>query len=152
MGRVLRPSDRAALVGIIDPDAYAADTYVTDWIDMSLWQRIMAMPVWGDLGENATIDAKLEQATDASGSGAKDISGKAITQLDASETPQPNNQQAVINLTSEEMDANNGFTHARLSLTVGTATSDAGGIVLGFDPRYGPASDNDLASVAEIVG
>jgi len=37
-------------------------------------------------------------------------------------------------------------------LTVATATSDVGAVILGLDPRYAPASDFDLASVDEIVG
>ena len=31
------------------------------------------------------------------------------------------------------------------------ATSDVGALILGEDSRYGPASDNDLASVGEII-
>jgi hypothetical protein len=43
-------------------------------------KRLMAI-ILGVLGAAATVDAKLQQATDTSGTGAKDISGKAITQL-----------------------------------------------------------------------
>jgi hypothetical protein len=35
----------------------------------------------GVLGASATVDAKLQQATDNSGTGVKDVTGKAITQL-----------------------------------------------------------------------
>ena len=38
-----------------------------------------------------------------------------------------------------------------LSVTVGTATSDLGAVVLGVYSRVLPASDNDQASVDEIV-
>jgi hypothetical protein len=37
-------------------------------------------------------------------------------------------------------------------MTIGTATSDAGGMVLGVNARYGAASDSDAATVDEIVG
>ena len=45
-----------------------------------------------------------------------------------------------------------GKYYVKGSMTVGTATSDAGAIVLGRPRKIKPASDNDLASVGEIVG
>jgi hypothetical protein len=146
---VLRPSDVAAVVGVIDPDAYAAGTVTTGWIAMSKFEKLMAVVMAGELGTNATLDAKLQQATDSSGTGAKDITGKAVTQLTQAGTD--SDKQAVINLTADELDVSNGFDYVRLSMTVATATSDAGAIVLGFDARYAPASDNDASSVDEIV-
>ena len=145
----LLPSQRVALVGIIDPDAYAAGAVSTGWIAAKDHLSFLAVVTAGDLGASATVDAKLEQATSAAGAGAKDITGKAITQLTKAGTD--DNKQALINLKQEELDVNNGFTHFRLTVTVATATSDAGGFVLGFDPAYGPATLNDLASVDEIV-
>ncbi|MBR9764804.1 MAG: hypothetical protein GYB53_15065 [Rhodobacteraceae bacterium] len=147
--KTLLPSDRAAVVGVIDPDAYAANTYTTGWISMSAFQSIMACIMAGDLGASATVDAKIEQATDDSGSDAKDVAGAAITQL--TKAGSDDNKQAVINCNAEDLDLANDFTHARLSVTVATAACDVGAVVLGFDPRYGPASDSDLASVDEIV-
>lgn len=143
------PSKRAGVVGVIDPDAYAASTYTTGWISMVDYQSIMAVVMAGDLGASATLDAKLQQATDGSGTGAKDIAGKAITQL--TQAGSDSNKQAIINCRADELDVNNGFTHVRLSMTIGTATSDAGAIVLGFDRRYGDADAGDLATVDEIV-
>lgn len=145
----LKPSQRVAIVGNIDPDAYAASTVTTDWIAAKDFFNFMAIVQAGTLGSSATVDAKLEQATSAAGAGAKDISGKAITQLTQAGTD--SDKQAIINLRSDELDIANDFTHFRLSITVGTATSDAGGIVLGFDPRFGPANESDAAAVDEIV-
>lgn len=147
--QTVRPSDMAAVVGVIDPDANAAATYTSAWVDMSKYSELLAIVMAGDLGSSATLDAKLEQATDGSGTGAKDITGKEITQLTQAGTD--SNKQALINLAADELDVANGFDFARLSMTVATATSDCGAVVLGFRPRYGQASDNDLASVDEIV-
>lgn len=143
------PSEVAAVVGVIDPDVTAASTVVSAWVDMSKFNQIMAIVLAGTLGVSATLDAKLEQAQDSSGTGAKDVTGKAITQLTQAGTD--DDKQAVINLRAEELDIDNGFSFARLSITVAVATSDAGGLVLGFGASYAPASDNDLASVDEIV-
>lgn len=143
------PSDRAALVGIIDPDLNTAGTVTTGWIDAAAFARYMAIVTVGTLGSSATVDAKLEQATDASGTGAKDVTGKAITQL--TDAGSDSDKQVIINLDASELDIANDFSHFRLSMTVATASSDSAALVLGMDARHGPASDYDLASVDEIV-
>lgn len=150
MNVTLPASARAAVVGVVDPDVSAAGAHSTGWIAAKDFGSFMAIAMAGTLGSTATFDAKLEQATDASGTSAKDITGKAITQLTQAGTDD-SDKQAIINLRPDELDVTNSFTHFRLTVTVATATSDAAAIVLGLDPRYGPASDNDLASVAEIV-
>ena len=144
-----RPSEVCAVLGTIDPDAYAASTVTSDWCNAGLFKKIMAIVMAGDLGTSATLDAKLEQAQDSSGTGAKDVTGKSITQLTQAGTD--SDKQAIIDLDASELDVANGFEYVRLSMTIATATSDCGGVVLGFNPRYGPANDNDLASVDEIV-
>ena len=143
------PSERAAVVGNIDPDANAAGTYTTGWVAAKNFHSFLAIIQAGDLGSSATIDAKLQQATSAAGAGAKDITGKAITQLTQAGTD--DNKQALINLRTDELDVDNSFAFVRLSMTVATATSDAGAVLLGFDSRFGPASDFDATTVDEIV-
>ncbi len=144
-----KASELAGVVGVIDPDAYAAGTVTTGWIDASRWGKLLAIIQAGDLGTGATLDAKIEQATDSAGSGAKDVAGKAITQL--TQAGGDSNKQALIDLRPESLDLGADFRYVRLSMTVATAASDAGAVVLGLDPRNGPATDNDLSSVAEIV-
>lgn len=149
MNANLLPSDRCAVLGVIDPDVTTASTVTTGWIAAKDFLTFMAIVMAGTLGSSATLDAKIEQASDGSGTGAKDVDGKAITQLTQAGTD--SDKQAIINLRADDLDVANGFTHFRLSMTVGTATSDAGAIVLGLDPVYGNASDNDAATVDEIV-
>lgn len=147
MNSNILPSNDAVLAGIIDPDAYAASTVTSGWVSLVTYEAIQAIVMAGTLGSSATLDAKLEQASDSGGTGAKDITGKAITQLTQAGTD--SDKQAIINCRSDELDVANGFTHVRLSMTIGTATSDAGGIVLGHYARYQPATD--LSSVDEVV-
>ena len=144
------PSDRLAIVAAINPVSQAAGAVSTGWISMQNWRSVMAIVQAGVLGAAATLDAKLEQATSAAGAGAKDIAGKAVTQLTQAGTD--SNKQALINLDHGSLDFNNGFRYVRLSMTVATATSDSGAIVLGLDPRYGAANASDIAAVDEIVG
>ncbi|HEX9810635.1 MAG TPA: hypothetical protein VGA88_00910 [Burkholderiales bacterium] len=145
----LLPSEQAALVATVDPDALTATDHTSDWVDMGKFESILAIVLLGDLGAEAEVTAKLEQATDSDGTGAKDITGKAITT--ATHSPPDSDKQMLINCRAEELDLDNSFRYVRLSMTVATATSDGAGLILGFNPRQLPASDNDLASVDEIV-
>lgn len=151
MHPLLKPSDRIALVGVIDPDANAAGTLLTTWVPAALYSGFMAIVLAGDLGVNGTIDAKLRQATDAAGTGAKDVTAKAITQLTQAGTDR-SNKRAIINLESEDLDHNNGFTYVALSMTGAIATSDSAGLLFGIDPKY-PVTNSDTANgVIEVVG
>lgn len=137
---------QAQIAAVIDPDAYAAASHSSGWVDMATYEAILAIVFAGTLGASATLDAKLEQATSAAGAGAKDIAGKAITQLTQAGTD--SDKQALIECRSEDLDVDNGFTHVRLTITVATATSDAGGLILGFAPRY---EQDNPATVDEVV-
>ena len=140
------PTEAAAVIGVIDPDANSAAAYDSDEIDMSKWESIQAICMAGALGSSATLDFKLQSAT-ASGGSFSDITGKAITQL--TQAGSDSDKQAVINLRAEELTA--GHRYVKAVMTVGTATSDSAAIVLGQGARHAPASDNDLSSVDEIV-
>lgn len=142
-------SEVAAVVAVIDPAAQAAGAVTSAWVDMREFSKLMAIIMAGTLGTSGTLDGKLQEATDSSGTGAKDITGKAITQLTEAGTDE-SDRQAIINIDEQDLDINNGFTHVALVMTVAVATSDTGGIILGFGSDR-PASNRDIASVAEIV-
>lgn len=143
------PTEVCALVGVIDPDAYTANTYYTGYIPLKDFQKFMATIFAGDLGTNATVDAKLIAYTANDGSGAFDVPGAAITQL--TEAGTDSNKQSIINFDKSLLAGSTAYTHIRLSVTVATATSDVSATVHGFAPVYGQASANDLASVDQIV-
>jgi hypothetical protein len=116
---------------------------------MANFQRGLAVIMAGTMGNAGTIDAKLVQATDSSGTGVKDITGKAITQL--THAGSDSDKQALINFNQTDLDTAGGFAFVAIVMEVAVATSDAGAVLLGFDARNEPASDNDLASVDEII-
>ena len=140
-----RISDQVVLAATIDPDAYGTGAQNSDWVDMGNFEAILATVYAGTLGASATLDAKLQQATDGSGAGAKDITGKAITQLVKATD---DDKQAIIECRSEELDVANSFTHVRLVVTVGTAASDASATIHGVVARY---MATNLSTVAERV-
>jgi hypothetical protein len=143
-------ADNVAVLDVIDPDATTASTVTTGWVDASDFHTLMAVVMAGTLGTSATIDAKLEQANTSTGGAAKDVSGSDITQMTQASTDQ-SDTQAVISMQCDALDVDNDFQWVRLSITVGTATSDVGGILLGVAPRVGPADDNDGSTVGEVV-
>lgn len=144
-----KPSELAAVVACIDPDAYTAAAYTSDYVDMQDFQQVMAVLQVGTMATNSTVDFKLVQATDSSGTGVKDISGKAATQL--TEAGSDSDKQVILQARGDELDVAGGFRYVAAIMTVATAASDAGAVLLGFGPQHGPASDYDLASVDEIV-
>lgn len=138
-------SDNFGILAVKDPISQSASTATTGWISAADYANFVAIVQAGALGASATVDAKLQQATDGSGTGVKDVTGKSITQL--TKASSDDNKQAMINLKPEELDVANGFTHFRLSITVATAACLTAALVLGFNRRYGEASDGNVATV-----
>lgn len=143
----VKPSDRARILGVVNPQQ-TNSAKSSGWVDASVYESLLAAIALGALTANATVDAKLEQATSAAGAGAKDITGKAVTQLTQAGTD--DNKQVLINLKSEELDVTNSFRYVRLTITPATANAFIAGLLLGLDGRYGPG--DDATTVDEIVG
>jgi hypothetical protein len=143
----IKPSSQVAQLAVMNPISQGAATVTSAWVSLANADAILAVLMTGVMGASGTIDAKLQQASDGSGTGAKDISGKAITQLVKASN---DNDQVMINCRSDELDVANGFTHVRLSITVGTAASLIAAYILGFYGRYQPVSHG--GDVVEVVG
>jgi hypothetical protein len=143
-----RPSEIVAVLGTINPVSQGAGTVSTGWVSMAEFNALLAVIDTGVLGASATVDAKLQQATDSSGTSAKDITGKAITQIVKASG---DNKQALINLRGSELDVTNSFNYVRLSITVGTAASLVSAALIGFSPRFGDASASNQAGVVQVV-
>jgi hypothetical protein len=143
-----KPSEIVALLGTIDPVSQAAGTVTTGWISAANFEKFLATVQTGVLGASATVDAKLQQATDGTGTGVKDVVGKSITQIVKASG---DNKQALINLRADELDMNGGFNFFRLSITVATAASLVSANVEGFMPKQLPGSALNQAGVVQIV-
>ena len=142
----IKPSDKVAVGAVLDPVSQAAATVTTGWVSMQTAENLLAILQVGAFGASATVDAKLQQASDSGGTGAKDISGKAITQMVAAGG---NNKQVLLNVRSEELDVTNGFCFVRLSVTVGTAATLISALLLALDGRYQPIAQP--ASVTQTI-
>ena len=139
-------SERIAVLAVLNPVDIATTAASTGWIAAANFFRFMAIVQSGAL--TGTLDAKFQQATDSSGTGAKDVTGKAITQMAATD----DNKQKIINLRHDDLDIDGGFDYIRLTLTpTGGTTNLAAAVLLGIDGRGGPATEYDAASVTEVV-
>jgi hypothetical protein len=143
-------SELFAILATIDPASLAVGTVTTGWLSLVNFHGLLVSIQTGALGAAATLDAKLQQAIDAAGTSAKDITGKAIAQL--TQVGGGSSKQALINLKPEDLDTVGGFGFVRLSITVGVAASLASAQVLGINPRFTPADAFDQVSVVQIVG
>jgi hypothetical protein len=141
-----KPSDLIALCGVIAPQSNAAAaTKTTGYVDASLFESFLATISIGAVTATGLVDAKIVQATDTSGTSKKDVTGKAITQASVS------NKQPQIEIFSEELDGENGFTFFAIEVTNTTAAAIISVEIYGVNPRYIPASGNDVSSVTEII-
>lgn len=139
-------------VSILDgiaPISQGAGTVTSGWVSVANFHRLAALISTGVLGAGATLDGKLQQATDSGGTGAKDITGKALTQIVKATG---DGKQALIEVSDSELDTSNGFSYVRLSLTVGTAASLVSATVIGVHARFMPASVLNNATVVQLVG
>ena len=143
-----KASEMLAVLATIDPASQAAGALSTGWVSVANHLGFLAVVQTGVLGTAATVDAKLQQALDSSGTGAKDISGKAITQIVKATG---DNKQALINIKPEELDTVNGFGFVRVTVTVGVAASITGAQLLGVNPRYAPADAGNQAAVVQVI-
>lgn len=141
-------SELLAILTTLDPSNQAAGAITTGWISVANHHGLLAVIQTGVLGTGATVDAKFQQAQDASGTGAKDITGKAISQIVKATG---DNKQALINVKPEDLDTVSGFGFVRLSVTVGVAASQTAAQVLGINARELPASTANQAAVVQIV-
>ena len=142
-----KASDDVTLLGGLDPVSQGAGTVLSGYVDASKFNRYLIVLRVGLMATNATLDAKLRQATDGLGTGVKDITGKAITQLTDAGTD--DNKQVLINLRREQLDINNGFAYFVLSVTAAVAASLISASIFGLDARYAPGTH--VATVDEVV-
>lgn len=148
--KTTRPTDNLSLPGVINPGSQGAGTVNSGWVSLADLNTVIATIFVGTMAAGATLDAKIEQATDAAGTGAKDVTGKAITQM--TQAGGDSDKQRVIEVDGEDLDVDNDFTHVRLAVTVAVAAVDLSAAVQGVDERFGGAQKHNLASLDEIIG
>ena len=136
----------AEVLGQIAPLAAnaAIGSHDTGWMDMANFHRAYIHLMAGEPTATGTLNLKVQEARDLNGDGAKDLTGKAITQLGDGD----GGAYVGLELQSEELDVDDGFHCIKVITTVGAAVYYHGVVVFGTVPRYPPV---DVTGFEEIV-
>lgn len=138
--------ERLTVQAKLGPVAVVNSEQFTGYVSMAQHGQALVIASTGNMAAE-TIDVKVYQAQDGSGTGEKLL--KAATQL-AAHASNNDSKQVVVNVRAEDLDTDNGFTHIRAGAVTG---SSSGGVmdilILAGDSRVEPATD--AASVVEVV-
>lgn len=124
--------ERAPILDALYPDSVAAGTVTGDWVDASEFHSFL-LTVLSGVAFGTSVDAKIEQATDSSGTGAKDVTNAAITQITAA------SRAAALSFNHNNLDMANDFRWVRISLTVVGTDTECAATLHGMDARFDPA-------------
>lgn len=122
----------------INPSSTSA-TQNSSYVSMASRHHIAALIFVGTIAATGTLDIKLQQAKDSSGTSVKDITGKALTQLTNADSPVT--KPLIIEVRADELDVAGGFTHVRLVVAAATAASLVGAALFGVD-QYLPVTSS----------
>ena len=128
------------------PAVKANAVYTTAYVSLANHQRVFYILITGTMVTNATVDLQIWQATDAEGTGAKVIAGKAITQL--TEADGDGDDICGIEVRTEELDVDGDFSYVAAILTIGTANCAATLLPLYGCSNYTPVP---VANWTEII-
>lgn len=102
----------------------------------------------GDMGQAATLDAVIQQATSTAGAGVKALTpAKAITQL--TQAGGDGNDLVCVELRTEELDVDGGFDCIRFVITTGVGAVEYSAVLYGGVTRYAPTPTTNWT---EVVG
>lgn len=109
----------------------------TAWVSMEEYTRVFAYVEIGTWNATDDLDeCRLEQATDASGTGAKDLTTDAAAgDYDTSNPVDADGDFVILEARAEDLDVAGGFTHVRLYVAEGGNTGVDN--VTGFLIRHG---------------
>lgn len=139
--------ERAAVVGTIDPQTVSDTEVFSDVVDMSKFHQVLAVFQTGDMPAE-TIIARCVTC-DSAGSNAAAL--KTCDTLTAHATNN-DNKQIIISVRGEDLPGtSNADRYVKFGLVTGGSTGGpCNAVVLGMDPKHGPANQHDLATVVEI--
>ncbi len=137
-------SESVVPIAVIQPQAITAGAtgVLTGAIDMTNYEKVMAVLMTGTLGASGTLDFKAVASATSGGTYAA-ITGKAATQLVKATN---DNDLVVIEVTQADL-ASLEKRYVKFNAVAGTANATSAVVVLGVPRNY----DADLVDSADIV-
>lgn len=134
-------------VQLVNPQTLNNTANTSSYVDVGDYERVVAVLAVGST--DTTVDFKLVQATDSSGTGSKDVSGAAITQLSGTD----DNKQVAIELETRKLDINNGFHYVAAMTTIGNGTTGAvvAAALYGVNPGGAPVTQPSAFAQQVVV-
>jgi hypothetical protein len=117
---------------------------LTSYVSMRDYHKATAIIQVGAIAANGIVNAKLIQATDTLGAGAKEITGKAITALGDTD----DNKMCVIELDTSELDVANQYDCIALQInTGGNSACLCSGLLVRWLPRFKKVDNTNLEEI-----
>jgi hypothetical protein len=144
MSEINRPiSDKYTLIQATS----SAATHTTAYIDMHLYRQIIIVVNADVVG--TSVDAQVVQATDSGGTGSKNITGLAITQLTGTGV-------VALNVYDTDLDHDNDFDHVAITVTHGGVEENQVFVFADADNTKFPnfkasGTENSVSAYDEIV-
>jgi len=130
----------------VDNTAAGAATIPATYIDVSDMDRFAFIISQGVT--DGTLDAQVVQATAAVGTGSKNVSSAAITQLAATD----DNKQSIIEVEVAKLDINNDFHFVALTLTEAGSTGQLADVQFIGVAKSAPVTQHTDVSETVFVG
>lgn len=128
-------------------DSGGAATTYTAYVSLKNYHRAVAVIDVGDMAGGSTADFSMVQASDATGTGVKAITGKAATQL--TQAGGDGNEIICIELRTEELDSANGFEHVAIKTIIAAAATEYSAILYGCVPAYMPVPTTNWSEIKD---
>jgi len=128
-------------------DSHDAGTTDGTYVSMQNYHRGWLVLNVGTMQATATLACSIRQATDTSGTSAKAITGKSITQL--TQAGGDGDQIICVELRTEELDVQNGFDCVSVRVVVAAAAVEYSYVFYGAVSRFNPTPTTNWT---EVVG
>ncbi|WP_054537116.1 hypothetical protein [Herpetosiphon geysericola] len=131
----------------LPPASRAAGTVTSTYLSMDGHEMVTALLSVGAITASGTIDMKLVQATDTSGTGSKDIAGASLVQI----ADTGGAKMYAIDFRGDLLDHTNGFTCVAVVLTTAAAANVSSVTFLRYRGRRGSNASGLTQRVLKVT-
>jgi len=139
-----RPSEDYGLIGTIDPQTITTSEVFSDVIDMGKFIKVMCIFLGGNMAADGTMVCRVVTC---------DSAGSNVAAFKTADTVTAGTDYSQVIVEVDNQDLAGGATNKDRYVKFGMVSAGSGGpiaaVVLG-KAKYGPSSDEDLATVLEI--